>query len=94
MGGVLAAGVPAWPAAGGGFDLSPLLMIGAMIGGAILVARFLFQMTLTRRVVGSLVLGGTLAWGLADITGLLPGGAIGLLLLSVVSVPVRRAQAG
>ena len=89
MGGVLATGVPAWPNVGGGFDLSPLLMIGV----AVLAARFLFRVTLTGWVVGSLVLGGTLTSWLADITGLLPAVAIGLLLLSVISVPVRRSQA-
>ena len=89
MGGVLAAGVPAWPEAGGGFDLSPLLMIA----GAILAGRFLFRMSLTWWVFGSLVLGGTLTLWIAEVTGLLPAVAIGLLLLSVISVPVRRSQA-
>ena len=87
--GDIATGVPAWPNVGGGFDLSPLLMIGV----AILAARFLFRMTLTGWVVGSLVLGGTLASWLADVMGLLPAVGVGLLLLSVVSVPVRRSQA-
>jgi hypothetical protein len=89
MGAALAAGVPTWPSIGGGFDLSPLVMIAV----AILGARFLFRMELTGAVVGGLVLGGVFTSWLADVTGALPAIGIGLLVLTAGSAWVRRAQA-
>ena len=54
---VVATGVPAWPEIGGGFDLSPLLMILA----AFVVAPLLFRVRLTPIAAILLVAGGTLA---------------------------------
>jgi len=88
MGAVLGTGVPAWPAVGQGFDLSPLFMVL----GAVVVARFLFGMELTGGAVGALVLGGTFTSWLADVTGLLPAAGIGLLALGLASAWVRRSQ--
>jgi hypothetical protein len=88
MGTALGTGVPAWPNIGGGFDLSPLLMVVV----AILAGRFVFAMRLTGPAMGALVLGGTLASWLAEITGLLPAAAIGLLALAAGSAWVRRSE--
>jgi hypothetical protein len=93
MGAALAGAIPLWPATDGDLDLSPLLGAVVAIGLAIVVARFLFAMELTWRVVLVLMFGGLFTPMLADVTGLLPAIAIWFLALMLGSAIVRRSHA-
>ena len=84
----VATGVPAWPAIERGFDLSPLIIVLA----GIVLARFMFGLRLTPLVLGLLILGGTVTSWLAELTGLVPAGAIGFLALLLGSAWMHRSQ--
>ncbi len=93
MSAALAAAVPPWPAGDRDLDLSPLLAVVVVAVVAVIVARFLFGMELTGRVVMVLVFGGLFTPWLADVTGSLPVMGIWFLALLVGSPIVRRSQA-
>jgi hypothetical protein len=93
MGAALGAAIPPWPAADPDLDLSPLLVVVVTIVVAIVVARFLFAMELTGRVVMVLVFGGLFTPALADVTGLIPAMAIWFVALLLGSTIVRRSHA-
>ncbi|MCI0634715.1 MAG: hypothetical protein L0206_12485 [Actinobacteria bacterium] len=88
MGGVLAAGIPGWPTTERGFDPSPVFLVLV----AVLVARFLFGMELTRTVIVASILGGVFTSWLADVAGLVPASGFGLAALAVGSAWRRRSQ--
>ena len=93
MSAALAAAVPPWPAVDPDLDLSPLLVVVVAIVLAIVVARFLFAMELTGRLVMALVFGGLFTPLLADVTGSFPASGIWFLALLLGSTIVRQSQA-
>lgn len=62
-----------------------------MVLVAIIAARFVFGMELTGDMIGPIVLGGVFTAWLADVTGLLPAAAMGLIALALASACVRRS---
>ena len=84
--GVLATGVPAWPEIEPGFDLSPLLLVLA----AFAIAPLLFRIRLTWLSLAALAVGGTLTAWFADVVGLLPALAAGVLALATGAALTRR----
>ena len=91
MSAALAAAVPPWPAVDPDLDLSPLLVVVVAIVLAIVVARFLFAMELTGRLVMVLVFGGLFTPTLADVAGVFPSIGIWFLALLLGSASARRS---